>query len=123
MYLLSNSIDLLLTEHSISESLAQKLATKYQIPHLPLAKSHLSNWQQTIINRQKLPMALEQPHLTTGLIIASDKLTARILKNTFQINISHTQDSLTVIHYPQTTNHPILQGILPFISEAIALTK
>ena len=119
----SNFIDLLLTEHSISESLAQKLAVKYQIPHLPLAENHLSNWQQTIINRQKLPISLEQPHLTTGLIIASDKLITRILKNTFQINISHTQDSLTVIHYPQTTNHQILQGILPLTSQAIALTK
>lgn len=115
----SNSIDLLLTEHSISESLAQKLATKYQIPHLSLAENHLSNWQQTIIKRQKLPMALEQPNLTTGLIIASDKLITRILNNTFQINISHTQDSLTVIHYPQTTNHQILQGILPFTGSLV----
>lgn len=115
----SNFIDLLLTEHSISESLAQKLATKYQIPHLSLAENHLSNWQQTIIKRQKLPMALEPSCLTTGLIIASDRLITRILNNTFQINISHTQDSLTVIHYPQTTNHQILQGILPFTGSLV----
>ena len=119
----SNSIDLLLTEHSISESIAQKLATKYQIPHFPLAENHFSNWQQTIMNRQKSLIDLEQLSLTTGLIIASDKLITRILKNTFKINISYIQDSLTVIHYPQTTNHSILQGILPLTSKAIALTK
>lgn len=119
----SNSIDLLLTEHSISESIAQKLATKYQIPHFPLAENHFSNWQQTITNRQKSPIDLEQPHLTTGLIISSDRLITRILKNTFKINISHIQDSLTVIHYPQTTNHSILQGVLPLTNKVIALTK
>ncbi|MGK7895467.1 MAG: histidine phosphatase family protein, partial [Xenococcus sp. (in: cyanobacteria)] len=119
----SNSIDLLLTEHSISESIAQKLVTKYQIPHFPLAENHFSNWQQTIMNRQKSLIDLEQLSLTTGLIIASDKLITRILKNTFKINISYIQDSLTVIHYPQTTNHSILQGILPLTSKAIALTK
>ena len=119
----SNSIDLLLTEHSISDSIAQKLATKYQIPHLPLAENHFSNWQQTIMNRQKSLIDLEQLHLTTGLIIASDKLITRILKNTFKINIFYTQDSLTVIHYPQTTNHSIVQGVLPLTSKAIALTQ
>lgn len=117
-----NSIDLLLTEYSISESLAQKLATTYQIPHFPLTENHLSNWQQTIINRQKSPISPEQPHLTTGLIIASDKLITRILKNTFQINMSHPQDSLTVIHYPQTTNHQILQGILPLTTHYLLPT-
>ena len=115
----SGKIDLLLTEHSIPESFAQKLATKYRIPHLPLAENHFFNWQQTIINQQKSPTSLEQPHLTTGLIIASDKLITRILKKTFQINISHTQDILVVIHYPQSKKHPILQGILPLTSNAM----
>ena len=119
----SNSVDLLLTEHSISESITHSLATKYQIPHLPLATDHFSNWQQTIILRQKSPISLGKAHLTTGLIIASDKLITRILNNTFYINTSHTQDSLTVIHYPQTTNYQILQGILPLTSKAIALIK
>ncbi len=119
----SNYVNLLLTEYSISESIAQKIATKYQIPHLPLAADHFSNWQQTITNRQKSPISLEQPHLSTGLIIASDKLITRILKNTFQINTSYAQDSLTVIHYPQSTKHPILQGILPLISQGISLSK
>ena len=119
----SNSIDLLLTEHSISESISQKIATKYQIPHFPLAENHFSNWQQTIMNRQKSLIDPEQLHLTTGLIIASDKLITRILKNTFKINIPHTQDSLTIIHYPQTTNHSILQGIFPLASKAILVSK
>ena len=135
----SNSIDLLLTEHSttrlgmlgkpqhpsrsISESCAQKLATNFKIPHLTLAADHFLNWQQTIIDRQKLSISTERSRLTTSLIIASDKLIARILKKTFQINISHTQDILAVIHYPQSKNHPILQSILPLTSKAIALTK
>ena len=119
--LCNNFIDLLLTEYSILESLAQKLAAKYQIPHLPLAENHLLNWQQTIINKHKSPISLEQPHLSTGLIIASDKLITRILKNTFQINIYHTQDSLTVIHYPQTAKHQILQGILPLTNSLVSL--
>ena len=117
------AINLLLTEQSISELLAQKLATKYQIPHLPLAANHFSNWQQTIISRQKSPISLEQPHLTTSLIIASDKLITRILNNTFQINASHTRDGLTVIHYPQTTNRTILQGILPLTSSLVTLIQ
>ena len=117
----SGKIDLLLTEHSIPESFAQKLATKYRIPHLPLAENHFFNWQQTIIDQQKL--LIERSHLSTALIIASDKLITRILKKTFQINISHTQDILVVIHYPQSKKHPILQGILPLTSNAIALTK
>ena len=115
----SDNIDLLLTEHSIPESFAQKLATKYQIPHLPLAENSFFNWQQTIINRQKLPISVEQSCLTTGLIIASDKLITRILKNTFQVNISHATDSLTVIHYPQSKKHSILQGILPLTSSLV----
>ena len=119
----SDNIDLLLTEHSIPESFAQKLATKYQIPHLPLAENSFFNWQQTIINRQKLPISVEQSCLTTGLIIASDKLITRILKTTFQIDIFQTKDSLAVIHYPQSMNHPILQGILPLTSNLIASTK
>ena len=113
----NGKIDLLLTEHSIPESFAQKLATKYRIPHLPLAENHFFNWQQTIIDRQKL--LIERSHLSTALIIASDKLITRILKQTFQINISHTQDILVVIHYPQSKKHPILQGILPLTSNAI----
>lgn len=117
----SNSIDLLLTEHSISESFAQKLATKYRIPHLPLAENHFSNWQQIIIDRQKLP--IERSHLTTSLIIASNKLITRILKTTFQIDVSYTETNLTVIHYPQNKNHPVLQGILPLTSNLVTLTK
>ena len=116
-------IDLLLTEYSISESIAQKLATSFKIPHLPLAADHFFDWQQTITNRQKSPIDLKQPHLTTGLIIASDRLITRIFKNIFQINISHAQDSLTVIHYPQTMNHLIIQGILPLTSKAVLLGK
>ena len=115
----SDKIDLLLTDHSIPESFPQKIAAKHQIPHLPLAKNHFFNWQQTIINRQKLSISLEQSHLSTGLIIASDKLISHILNNTFQFGVSHVQDSLTVIHYPQNTNHPILQGILPLISSLV----
>ncbi|MEM7592694.1 MAG: histidine phosphatase family protein [Cyanobacteria bacterium P01_A01_bin.83] len=119
----SGNINLLLTEHSIPESFAQKIATKYRIPHLPLAENHFFNWQQIIINRQKSPIFVEQSHLSTGLIIASDKLITRILKNTFQVNTFHAQDSLAVIHYPQSANHPIIQGILPLISQAILLSK
>ena len=119
----SDNIDLLLTEHSIPESFAQKLATKYQIPHLSLAENHFSNWQQTIINKQKLPISTEQSCLTTGLIIASDKSITRILKTTFGIDIFQTKDSLAVIHFPQSMNHPILQGILPLTSNLIASTK
>ena len=115
----SDKIDLLLTDHSIPESFAQTIATKHQIPHLPLAENHFFNWQQTIINRQKSSIFLEKPHLSTGLIIASDKLISCILNNTFQVNTSHAQDSLTVIHYPQNTNHPILQGILPLTSSLV----
>ena len=109
----SNHIDLLLTEYSILESFAQRLAMCHKIPHLTLTENHFANWQQTIINRQKSSIPTERSHLTTGLIIASDKLIARILWQTFQINISHTKDSLAVIHYPKSKNHPILQGILP----------
>ena len=115
----SGNIDLLLTEHSISESFAQKLATKYRIPHLPLAENHFFNWQQIIIDRQKALISTERSRLTTGLIIASDKLIAQILKKTFQITISHTQDILVVIHYPQSKKHPILQGILPLTNSLV----
>ena len=117
---LSNgNVDLLLTEHSISESFAQKLAINFEIPHLTLAADQILNWQQTIINRQTSLNYTERSHLSTALIIASDKLITRILKKTFQINISHTQDILVVIHYPQSNKHPILQGILPLTSNAI----
>ena len=108
---------------SISESCAQKLATNFKIPHLTLAANQFFNWQQTIINRQKPPNSTEQSHLSTALIIASDKLIARILMKTFQIDTSHFQDILTVVHYPQSTNQQILQGILPLTSNAIAITK
>ena len=135
----SCNIDLLLTEHSttrlgmlgkpqhpsrsISESFAQKLATNFKIPHLTLAADHFLNWQQTIIDRQKSLISTERLRLTTSLIVASDKLIAQILKATFQINISHTQNILAIVHYPQSKKHPILQSILPFTSKAIALTK
>ena len=117
-------IDLLLTEHSISsESCAQELALLHKIPHLTLTENHFSNWQQTINSRQKTAISKGRSHLTTGLIIASDRLIAKILQQTFQINISSLEDSLAVIHYPQSTNYPILQGILPLTSKAITLTK
>ena len=115
----SGNIDLLLTEHSISESFAQKLAINFKIPHLTLAAEHFFNWQQIIIDRQKALISTERSRLTTGLIIASDKLIARILKKTFQITISHTQDILVVIHYPQSKKHPILQGILPLTNSLV----
>ena len=119
----SNSIDLLLTEHSISESFAQKLATKYQIPHLPLTENHFANWQQIITNRQKSSVPIERSHLTTGLIVASDQLIAQILQQTCQVNISGIRASLAVIHYPQNANYSILQGILPLTSSLVTRTK
>lgn len=119
--LCSCKIDLLLTEHSRAESLVQ-LATNYKIPHLSLRANHFFNWQQTIIDRQKSLVTSERSPLTTGLIVASDKLIARILK-TIQINTSSIRDSITVIHYPQSNNQIILQGILPLTSNLVTLTK
>ena len=108
-----NSIDLLLTNRSVSESLAQNLATNYNIPHLAFTENHLLNWLQTIFKRQKLPFNLERLSLTNSLIIASNKSVARILNTTINTNILDITDSFAVIHYLQNNSRPILQGILP----------
>ncbi|MGD1920329.1 MAG: histidine phosphatase family protein [Pleurocapsa sp.] len=121
--LCSSNIDLLLTEISISKFLIQKLSANYQLSHLFLTEKHFTNWQQIIIGRQKLSISAEQLRLTTGLIIAPDKLIARILQQTFQVNISHTENVLTIIHYPHGKNLSILQGILPLTVNKVVLSK
>lgn len=118
-----NSIDLLLTETSLADSFTSALATNCKISHFILQENHFFNWQQAIINRQKSSIDTERSHLTTGLIIASNRLITQILNKTFQINISHPEDSLAVIHYPQSVSHPILQGILLLTSNKVVLSK
>lgn len=117
------SLDLLLTETSVSDSFAQKLATNYEVSHLSLTENQFFNWQKTIIKRQKSPICSTRSSLTTSLIIASDKLVVRIIQTTLKTNISNTTDSLAVIHYPQTYGYPILQGILPLTCNFATLTK
>ena len=114
-----NFIDLLLTETSLADSFTRALATNCKIPHFILQENHFFDWQQAIINRQKSSIYTERSNLTTGLIIASDRLITQILNKTFQINIFHFEDSLAVIHYPQSKNNPILQGILPLTNRLV----
>ncbi|PSB08604.1 histidine phosphatase family protein [Pleurocapsa sp. CCALA 161] len=111
----SNSIELLLTDHSVSKYPIEELAVQYKLPHLSLAQNHFLDWQQTIIKRPKHFVNSEQASLTTGLIIASDKLLAQILHTTLNINTLNITDHLAIIHYPQNYSYSILQGILPLM--------
>jgi phosphoserine phosphatase len=111
----SNSIDLLLTERSLSGYPIKELAVQYKIPHISLAQNHFLDWQQTIIKQKKYFLNSEQASLTTGLIIASDKLLAQILHTTLNINTLNIAAHLAIIHYPQNYSYSILQGILPLM--------
>ena len=117
-----NLINLLLTNRFVPESLTQKLATKYRIPHLSLAENHFFSWQQTIINKQQSVTSSELSSLTTSLIIASDELISQILNATVNTDIVDTTDGLSVIHYPQNNSHSIIQGILPLTPKLIPLS-
>jgi probable phosphoglycerate mutase len=111
-----NSIDLMLTDNSqTSEILATNLLANNKLVHLSMGQNHfLDSWQQTIFNRQKSQTNLEKTSLVTGLIITSEKLLTQILHKTLiTINSINAANHLTVIHYPQTNSHSILQGILP----------
>ncbi|MEN9872039.1 MAG: hypothetical protein RLZZ171_3031, partial [Cyanobacteriota bacterium] len=111
----SNSIDLLLTDRSVSEYPIKELAVQYKIPHISLAQNHCLDWQQTIIKQKKYFFNSEQASLTTGLIIASNKLLAKILHTTLNINTLNIAAHLAIIHYPQNYSYSILQGILPLM--------
>jgi phosphoserine phosphatase len=111
----SNSIDLLLTDRSVSGYPIKELVAQYKIPHISLAQNHFLDWQQTIIKQKKYSFNSEQASLTTGLIIASDKLLAQILHTTLNINTLNIAAHLAIIHYPQNHSYSILQGILPLM--------
>lgn len=111
----SKSIDLLLTARSVSKYPIEELAVQHKIPHLSLAQNHFSDWQQTIIKQKKYSCNSEQTSLTTGLIIASDKLLAQILHTTLNINTLNIAAYLAIIHYPQNYSYSILQGVLPLM--------
>jgi probable phosphoglycerate mutase len=111
----SDLIDLILTDNSPnSELLANKISTNNTTVHLSISQNNfLDNWRQTIFQRQSSPIASEQANLTTGLIIASDKLLNQILDKTLNITALNLTDCLAVIHYPQKFSHSILQGSYP----------
>jgi phosphoserine phosphatase len=111
----SNSINLLLTEHSVSKYPIEELAVQYKIPHLSLAQNHFLDWQQTIIQQKNYFFNSEKVSLNTGLIVASDKLLAQILHTTLNINTLNIADNLAIIHYPQNHSYSILQGVLPLM--------
>jgi phosphoserine phosphatase len=113
----SNPIDLLLTDCSVSGYPIKELVAQYKIPHISLAQNHFLDWQQTIIKQKQYSFNSEQASLTTGLIIASDKLLAQILHTTLNINNLNIAAHLAIIHYPQNYNYSILQGILPLMAE------
>jgi phosphoserine phosphatase len=112
----SNSIDLLLTDRSVSGYPIKDLVAQSKIPHISLAQNHFLDWQQTIIKQKKYSFNSEQASLTTGLIIASDKLLAQILQTTLNINTLNIAAHLAIIHYPQNHSYSILQGILPLMT-------
>lgn len=111
----SNSINLLLTDRSVSGYPIKELVAQYKIPHISLAQNHFLDWQQTIIKQKKYSFNSEQASLTTGLIIASDKLLAQILYTTLNINTLNIAAYLAIIHYPQNYSYSILQGVLPLM--------
>jgi phosphoserine phosphatase len=111
----SNSIDLLLTDRSVSKYPIEELAVQQKIPHLSWAKNQFLDWQQTIIKQKKYSLNSEQTSLRTGLIIASDELLAQILYTTLNINTLNIADNLAIIHYPQNHSYSILQGVLPLM--------
>lgn len=111
----SNSIDLLLTDRSVSKCPIEELAVRAKIPQLSLAQNHFLDWQQTIVKQRKYSFNSEQASLTTGLIIASDKLIAQILHTTLNINTLNIAANVAIIHYPQNHSYSILQGVLPLM--------
>lgn len=111
----SNSIDLLLTDRSVSKCPIEELAVRAKIPQLSLAQNHFLDWQQTIVKQRKYSFNSEQASLTTGLIIASDKLIAQILHTTLNINTLNIAAHVAIIHYPQNHSYSILQGVLPLM--------
>ncbi|MEY4520614.1 MAG: hypothetical protein RLZZ499_3214, partial [Cyanobacteriota bacterium] len=72
-------------------------------------------WQQTIVKQRKYSFNSEPASLTTGLIIASDKLLAQILQITLNINTLNIAAHVAIIHYPQNHSYSILQGVLPLM--------
>lgn len=118
-----NLINLVVTDNSqASEGIASKLLHHNQRTiHLAVTQSgFLETWQRRIFNQQKLNSASESACLTTGLIIASDKLLHDILAKTLGVNATlNTLKHLSIVHYPHASCQSILQGITPLESEFI----
>jgi probable phosphoglycerate mutase len=113
--IMNNSINLLFTENSDINILANTLLKNSTLLHLPIPQNYsIQDWQQKILSQEKFKNNLEKESLVTGIIIASETLISQILQETLTImtplELNH---HLIVIHLPQINYHPILQGILP----------
>ncbi|MEM7593753.1 MAG: histidine phosphatase family protein [Cyanobacteria bacterium P01_A01_bin.83] len=122
-----NFVNLIVTDYSqASENIAETLLqNNQQTIHLAVAQSgFLETWQRRISNQQKSNSASETASLTTGLIIADDKLLHDILNKTLGVNATlNTLKHLSIVHYPHANCQSILQGIIPLESTSIALPK
>lgn len=112
-----NLVNLVVTDNSpASEDITSQLLQNHrQTVHLSVARAgFLETWQRRIFNQQKINSASESAKLTTGLIIASDKLLHDILGKTLGVNAKlNTLKHLSVVHYPHANCQSILQGITP----------
>ncbi|MEL6440731.1 MAG: histidine phosphatase family protein [Cyanobacteria bacterium J06621_8] len=120
-----NLINLVVTDNSPrSENIASKLLQNHrQTVHLSVDRAgFLETWQRRISNQQKLNSTSATASLTTGLIIASDKLLHDILAKTLGVNATlNTLKHLSVVHYPHANCQSIIQEIAPLEADFTSL--
>lgn len=115
-YLDLAAINLIISDrHKASQQLAylcqQQLSSAV---HLSIHEHNfLDFWHHNLLKKQQ-QIAQTASKLITGLIIAEESSLQNIAQKMFQtqLNLS-SNNSFSVIHYPQIACHPILQGILP----------
>lgn len=115
-YLDLAAINLIISDrHSASQQLAT--LCKQQLPsavHLSIHdRNFLDFWHHNLLQKQQ-QMARTASKLITGLIVAEESSLQNIARKIFQTQLDlSSNNSFSVIHYPQINHHPILQGLLP----------
>jgi phosphoserine phosphatase len=107
---ISNDLD---ASQRTVEQLLQNHPETVQIP--VLREDFAQVWQQALLShRPQMSPAPNPTRPLTALVVAKEAIALRFLSQLLESQPQHlylTPDTLTVIHYPQTSNTPVLQAM------------
>ncbi|WP_421657687.1 histidine phosphatase family protein [Leptothermofonsia sp. ETS-13] len=121
---LAQRLESVVIDFSISNDLdCTQLTTKQllqqhpQTVQFPILRDDFPQaWQQTLASRhpQAPTVGVNENRPLTALVVAQEAIALKLLSQLLDIKPQHLHlhhDTLTVIHYPQTSNNPILQSM------------